>query len=195
MYRDIHQKLIEPFPEGTLVSKEDDDYRRYIPVQPYIHRLEEAAGVYWSWRITGDPVIYREERQVMVRGILKIVETEREGIGFAHFQTFQDTGKIKNLKYAITSAASDALRDACDKFEMGWVDLAPYRSWGENPGIGQAAFHAHQSKGTGSTSTSTAGPKCIKCQIDLTTQDIEILKNHNIKHNYCSEHIPAHLRK
>src|SRR5690554_6718023 len=129
IYQEIHKKLVEPFAEGTLETRNQSSNNFYIPVQAYIHRLESAAGNFWSWNITSEPIIFEKEGQVMIKGVLKIVDAEREGIGFSNIERFEDTGKIKNLKYAVQSAVSDALRDACDKFEMGWIDLAPYRKW------------------------------------------------------------------
>lgn len=192
IYREIHAKLIQPFPLGTVEMRDKDSNSRFIPVQPYIHRLEESAGTYWSWRLTGEPTIFDKEGQVMVRGILRVVEAEREGVGFANIQRFDDTGKIKNLKYAINSATSDALRDACNLYEMGWKDLAPYRKWAQNPGTGLG--------GRAVTSTSEIGgdssiPKCVKCQKSLTTEDVAVLREFNVKHPYCQEHLPNHLRK
>ncbi len=192
IYRDIHKRLVELFPPGTIEMRENDPESRYIPVQPYIQRLEEAAGTFWSWRLTGDPIIFEKEDQVMVRGVLKVVEAEREGIGFANFQRYPDTGKIKNLKYAINSAASDALRDACNLFGMGWKDLAPYRKWAQNPGAGLMDYVQTSSRSNSEASSIT---KCIKCQKALSVEDELLLKELNIRHRYCQDHIPKHLRR
>ncbi|MFC5452563.1 hypothetical protein ACFPOG_30625 [Paenibacillus aestuarii] len=192
VYREIHDQLIAEFPPGTVEYRENDSDSKYIPVQPYIHRLETAAGMHWSWRLSGQPQIFDREEQIMVTGILKIVEAEREGIGFANFQRYEDTGKIKNLKYAILSASSDALRNACDLFEMGWKDLAPYRKWAKNPGTGLSVPLTGAGKNMEEQSSHR---NCVVCQKPLTLNDEEYLKELNIKHPYHREHIPQHLVK
>jgi hypothetical protein len=193
IYREIHEQLIAPFPPGTIEERENDPDSKYIPVQPYIHRLETVAGTFWSWRLTGQPVIYEREDQVMVKGVLKIVDAEREGIGFSNLQRYSDTGKIKNLKYAILSASSDALRNACDLYEMGWKDLSPYRKWAKNPGTGlSASAFLNQDKGG---SEGSSGRKCIRCQNPLTMEDENFLQELQIANDYCRDHIPQHLLK
>lgn len=192
VYREIHEQLVAEFPPGTVEDRENDSNSKYIPVQPYIHRLETAAGSFWSWRTTTEPKIYDLEEQVMVKGVLKIVEAEREGTGFANFQRYEDTGKIKNLKYAILSATSDALRNACDLFEMGWKDLAPYRKWAKNPGAGLVV----PTTGAGGNQEPTSSyRKCVVCQQPLTAEDESYLDELNIKHPYHRVHIPQHLIK
>ncbi|MBP1931965.1 hypothetical protein [Ammoniphilus resinae] len=186
IYREIHKKLTEPFPEGTLEAQERDPNSKYIPVQPYIHRLEEAAGVHWSWHLTGPPVIYETEDLVQVTGVLKILDAEREGVGFSNLQRYSDTKKIRNLKEAIRSAGSDALRDAADKFEMGWKDLAPFRKWAKNPGAGLVSA-------TQRSSREEKTQQCMRCKVPLNQEDIRMLEELSITMLYCQEHIPAHL--
>lgn len=192
VYREIHEQLVAPFPPGTLEARENDPNSKYIPVQPYIHKLETAAGTFWSWRLTGHPQIFEREEQVMVTGVLKIVDAEREGMGFSNIQRYEDTGKIKNLKYAILAAESDAIRSACDKFEMGWKDLAPYRKWAKNPGTGLEVPTTGAGKdykdGSGSSHRN-----CVVCQKPLTLDDENFLKELQITHPYHREHVPQHL--
>jgi hypothetical protein len=187
IYREVHQKLTAPFPEGTLESKEHSPKDKYIPVQPYIHRLEEAAGGYWSFRLIGQPVIYETEDLVQVTGTLKILNAERDGVGFSNLQRYSDTKKIRNLKEAIRAATSDCLRDACDKYEMGWRDLAPYRKWASNPGLGFVLTTNQPSKNDPETRN------CIKCKEPLKVEDESFLAELKVKLPYCKEHVPEHL--
>lgn len=191
LYQDIQKKLTEPFPKGTLEGKGGSD-AKYIPVQAYVTRLEEVAGPYWSWRTVGEPIVYEEQEAIEVRGVLKILSAEREGIGFASYQRYQDTGKIKNFKYVVLAASSEALRDACDKYRMGWSDLAPYRKWSKNPGVGlQVLSEQQDEEGT----KQYTNRNCLVCQQALTTDDIELLQQCKVKIDYCEEHIPKHFLK
>ncbi|MED0677346.1 hypothetical protein ABEV55_13755 [Aneurinibacillus thermoaerophilus] len=189
LYAEIKEKLVAPFPPGSVEFKDNQKTSAYIPVQPYIHRLEEAAGTFWSWDLIGEPTIYHEEGEIMVRGVLRILNASRTGVGFAKFQRFPDTGKIKNLRETIRSAISDALRDACDKYEMGWVDLSPFRKWTSNPGTGLS-----------DAKTETIGiqperiiEKCVQCGEPLTEEDLQTKRENAIKYNYCFKHLPRHL--
>ncbi|MGE8081494.1 hypothetical protein [Peribacillus loiseleuriae] len=182
-YNEITNKLTNPFPKGTVTQ---DGKNAYIPIQAYIKRLEEAAGMHWSWRTTGAPLIYENEKQIMMKGILTILGAEREGSGFSNFQTYEDSGKIQFLKNSIRAAESDAIRDACNKFMMGWVDLAPYRDWSNNPGV--KIIQSPQG-------VDVAKDICIKCKKSLTREDIDTLTVHQIRNKYCKEHIPTHLMK
>lgn len=189
LYKSISQKLTMPFPKGS-VENTDTPGRASIPVQAYIQRLEEAAGPYWSWRLSGEPVIYHQDEQILVKGILKILDVEREGVGFSNFKTYQDTGKIQNLKSAILSAESDALRKACDKYMMGWKDLAPYRKWANNPAVGLTV-----DKGNTAAVVAESSMKCVKCGNLLTLEELKFLEENNIRIKYCRKDIPAQLLK
>lgn len=192
IYDEIKEKLAAPFPNGTVEVNTNNNNNARIPVQAYLQRLEEVAGAYWSWRLVGDPVIYERESQVQVKGILKILNAEREGIGFANFTTYSDTGKIQNLKNAILSAESDALRKACDKYRMGWKDLAPYRDWSNNPGVNIDKQHQ---KVLNNDDVNLSTLKCVKCQKYLTKEEEQFLADNRIKINYCKDDIPLQLLK
>jgi hypothetical protein len=187
IYREIHDKLVAPFPEGTVDSHERDSNSRFIPVQAYINRLEEASGAFWSWRLTGSPIIYEAEDLVQVTGVLKIVDAEREGIGYSNLQRYPDTKKIRNLKDAIRSASSDAIRDACSLYQIGWKDLAPYRKWASNPGVGLIAPNKKQD--------ASEGRACLRCKNKLTTEDEAFLRQINVSMAYCQNHVPDHLTR
>lgn len=189
IYREIHKKLTAPFPAGTVEGKENDSNQKFIPVQPYIHRLEEAAGVHWSFKMTGQPIIYEAEDLVQVNGVLKILNAEREGNGFSNLQRYRDTRKIRNLKEAIRAACSDCLRDCCNLFEMGWRDLAPYRKWSNNPGVGLKTSAARINGAESEDRT------CIRCKEKLTEEDERLLKELKVSVNYCASHIPDHLTR
>lgn len=128
-YDELIKKLQVPFPSGTVKDKGN---RAFIPVQAYMVRLEEAAQDKWGWSIVDAPKIDLASRIVTLRGELTILNTKRQGIGIS---TMKD-GEPSSIKNAILIAESEALRDACDKYLMGWKDLAPWRKeWGNNPGV------------------------------------------------------------
>jgi hypothetical protein len=177
-YRDIHRRLIAPFPPGSVVQRENDPSSVYIRTDVYIARLNEAAGGFWSWRTTNQ-VIHEKEGLVQVNGSLKILHSEHEGIGFSNLQYFHDNrDKIRNLKQAVRSAAADGLRDACDQLQMGWLDLEKYRGKDKKRGN-------EQGHGT--------DVKCVVCQEELSKEERQYLADLKIRIMYCKKHIPAHL--
>ena len=184
-YQEIKDKLMAPFPRGTV---EVDKNKAHIPVQAYINRLEEAAGEYWSWRTSGQPLIYENDLQVQVKGTLKILGAEREGVGFSNFKVHNDSKKIQNLKYAVLAAESDALRNACNKYQMGWIDLAPYKDWSKNPGVG---IPVSQQTNT----VEIAESRCLKCGKQIQAADRVELEKYQIRQTYCAEDIPVHMKK
>lgn len=186
LYQSLMERLTASFPKGTV----DTNNRASIPVQVYIQRLEEVVGPLWSWQTKGDPLIFETENQVQVKGILKILDAEREGTGLANLQRYSDSGKISNLKHAILSAESDALRKACDKFRMGWIDLAPYRDWSKNPGVRINADRENDNANSHGDSVS-----CVKCNQRLTNSEMNFLKENDIRINYCKNDIPEQLLK
>ena len=184
-YREIAEELQALFPAGTLQTGDGKNHV-HIPAQVYIKRLEDVAAGDWSWRLTGEP-IYKETDQVMtVMGELKILNTTRTGIGFS-FYSRAEGRSITAYKNAVNAAESDAIRNACDKFLMGWKDLAPYREWAKNPGVGLQ----EASKGTVSISDKV----CTRCQKPLSTEEQLFLDLNSIRISYCFEHIPKHLKK
>ncbi|MBU8908137.1 hypothetical protein [Desertibacillus haloalkaliphilus] len=184
LYKDIVRELREPFPPGTVQSRNNNPHSQYIPAQAYEERLEEVADMYWSWSLKGEPIIYERENEVQITGTLKIVDAERDGTGFATFQRFPE-GKIKNLKYAIRAAAQDALRDACDHFQMGWVNL------GKNSHTGNKV----KPKSSEISSNQNENKSCMVCKVKLTQKEVDILRDNGIKLWYCSNHLPKHLVK
>ncbi|MFY0520559.1 hypothetical protein ACOMCU_22420 [Lysinibacillus sp. UGB7] len=196
-YSEIVEKLRKPFPPGT-VKISTDGTRGHIPVQVYMSRLEDAAESQWHWRIIGEPFINYDKHFVIVKGEITLVDAIRQGLGIAKL-TKADTTSIKN---ALMTAESEAFRDACDKFKMGWIDLAPYREWALNPGI-------NLPRNSLITETSTienydpnihsvmpaSNRTCLKCQKQLSQKEELLLSMNGIKFAYCKEHVPKQLVK
>lgn len=186
LYKEIAEKLQALFPEGTV--QKTGISNAHIPVQVYMKRLEEVAGDSWSWRIVGNPIYQAEQQAVLVTGELSIMNATRSGFGFSHFQAKQDPKSVTIYKNAVNSAESDALRNACDKFLMGWKDLAPYREWASNPGV----FQQKEKKDTPPQSNLE---KCTKCKRELTMEDQLFLELHGINIPFCIDDVPNHFKK
>ncbi|PPA84184.1 hypothetical protein [Brevibacillus laterosporus] len=184
LWNRIHKSLTEPFPNGTIQFRDPKEQKgAYIPSRVYIHRLNESVGSLWSWRITNEFIV-KEANKIQVNGVLKILHREHEGIGFHDLRFYKDNPeKISNYEDAKRSAANRALSNACDQLEMGWEDLAPYRDWSDNPGIGIE------------NKQSTKDKICVVCQKTLTNVDEEALKYYGIRNRYCEVHIPEHMTR
>lgn len=180
-YQAIAERLQAAFPEGTLQTGK----LVYIPVQAYIRRLEEAAQGQWSWKLVENPQVQELEQAVIVRGELTIAGATRSGMGFSLYVRDSSIRSVSAYKNAVSAAESDAIRNACDKFLMGWVDLAPHRDWGKNPGVGLP-----------STEKVNSGARlCIKCKKSLKAEDELFLELHSIRLPFCLEHVPVHFHK
>jgi len=189
LYNEIIEKLTAQFPEGSIEFKNNNN-SAFIPTQVYQTRLEEAAGPFWSWSIKSiDLVSVDNIEKIRVIGTLKILIAERDGIGFAEIQRYRDTNKLVDVKYPTLAASSEALRDACNNFRMGWKDLAPYREWAKNPGV-KLNEHSSTSKGR------TRALECVVCNQVLTEEDIQYLAQYpHVKIPFCKIHLPGHMKK
>ncbi|MEK4487924.1 hypothetical protein MHH81_20670 [Psychrobacillus sp. FSL H8-0484] len=183
----IADALQAKFPEGTVEHGQTTAHA-YIPVQVYIRRLEEVATGEWSWRLVAEPTYYEKDAAMIVRGELTIMDSTRSGIGAARYIREEPVRNVTSFKNAVSSAESDAIRNACDKFLMGWQDLAPYRDWSNNPGV--------QLNGTSVTSTGgVTSILCTRCRKPITNEDNLFLQVNDIRIPYCLEHVPKHLKK
>lgn len=196
-YSEIVEELRKPFPPGT-VKISSDGKRGHIPVQVYMSRLEDVAESQWHWRIIGDPILDFDKYFVIVKGEITLVDTIRQGLGIAKL-TKVDPTSIKN---ALMTAESEAFRDACDKFKMGWKDLAPYRDWARNPGI-EVSDQSFLTENpiienfdpSIHSVMPSSGRTCVKCQKQLTQNEELLLSTNGIKFAYCKEHVPMQLVK
>lgn len=179
-YQEIAERLQAAFPAGTLQTGK----AVYIPAQAYIRRLEEAAQDLWSWRLVETPQVQALEQAVVARGELTIAGATRSGVGFSYYVNDSSARSVSAYKNAVSAAESDAIRNACDKFLMGWVDLAPFRDWGLNPGVGIQIPEKE----------SQNGRLCTKCRNPLRAEDELFLELHSIRLPFCSNHVPLHLK-
>lgn len=193
-YEQLISALQAPFPQGAVIHK---GHRAFIPVQAYMARLESVAHDKWGWSIVDAPQIDLANRVVTLRGELSILNAKRQGIGIASIKDAEPS----SIKNSILTAESEALRDACDKYLMGWKDLAQFKDWGSNPGISPYLYgDALPMKIEGFNSQlHSAPPKtgetCLRCQEHLTSEDLLMLRVHNVKHFYCRKHIPQQFIK
>ncbi|MER2006383.1 MAG: hypothetical protein ABS939_02930 [Psychrobacillus sp.] len=199
MYEEVVQKLQASFGAGSL----SQGRRPYIPSQVYMLRLEQVAGELWSWRVINDPVIDTSNMLVTVRGEIQLCDAIRQGIGVAVIQKLEPT----SIKNAISSAESEAFRDCCDKFLMGWRDIANSREWGANPHI--KAFVSNENPLNAESYTSIVDQSfnelveavngvtketCSVCRKLLTPEEYQQIKNKGIRYYYCSNHFPKQFR-
>lgn len=196
-YTEIMEQLRRPFPSGT-VKVSDNGTRGHIPVQIYLSRLEDVAESQWDWRIVGDPVLNLENKFVIVKGEIKLIDTVRQGLGIANIKKADPT----SIKNALMTAESEAFRDACDKFKMGWIDLAPYRDWSKNPGIAQSNQSILNERETIENFDPSVhsimpltGRNCMKCKKQLSSTEELFLNTNGIKFAYCRDHVPKQLVK
>ncbi|MFF0828787.1 hypothetical protein ACFYU8_17715 [Brevibacillus sp. NPDC003359] len=188
LWTKIHTQLIAPFPPGSIQFKDEAKKKAYIHAKVYVKRLNDVAGPVWSWRITSQR-ISSCSNFAEVNGVLRILHREAEGQGWHRLEKRESNGMYYNYENAFRSAASDALRNACDFLEMGWVDLAPFRDWKNNPGILDVPIQPDQS------SMGKALRVCKKCQAPLSERDEELLVQLKVPVPWCEKDIPDHMKK
>lgn len=192
LFREIYERLILPFPPGTVEFKNNSAASAHIPVQAYQHRVNVAAGNFASWRLTTEhPIIHETEKLLEMRGVLKIVDASYEGQGFVEFVRDEKTKRIKYFNERCKAAASLAFVDACDCFEMGWIDLQ--RKWALNPGTGVPS-RSGELNGSGKDGSTGGKRKCIRPGCEQFV-DEELLKLYGWTNQQCEEHIPEHVKK
>lgn len=99
-----------------------------------MNRVSTVAGNYASWTLSSPlAIIYEAEGYIEMRGILKIVDAQNEGVGYASFVR-NNQNRIDNFGEVVKKAASAAYVDGCNKFQIGWIDLP--RDFTTNPGTG-----------------------------------------------------------
>lgn len=201
-YNQILKELQASFPTGAITKGE----RAFIPVQAYIVRLETVAKGCWEWRVNDFPSIDIANKVVMVIGELSILGTKRQGVGVAQLQ---GNGPM-HIKNAVSIAESESLRNACDKFLMGWKDLAPYREWGENIVVKEFLTDTSEqnnksiikdfdenvhSNVTFLNQTGDNERMCIKCSKVLTPAEALYLSRLTIRKDYCPDCLPKQFKK
>lgn len=192
LFQEIYEKLILPFPPGTVELKNQNHASAHIPVQAYQHRVNVAAGNFASWRLTTEhPIIHENEKLLEMRGVLQIVDASYEGQGFIEFERDERTKRIKYFNERCKAAASLAFVDACDCFEMGWIDLG--RKWSKNPGTGVL----ERTGGSVDRSNDKVVETRRQCIFPGCNKfvDEKLLNLYEWKNAQCEEHIPDHVKR
>lgn len=188
----ILDELQKTFPEGTVKKQS-------IPAQAYIDRLNKVAGPYCSILDKSHSYI-PEYNTVTFTVTIDILGVKRDGTGIQ---------KVTNnsMRDAFAGAKTNAIRDACNMFQMGWRDLAKYRDWGNSLGITILQDeNISPNKGTiiprdkGSNKSiekekqQNAQQNCVKCLGVLLPEDHEERNKYGVAPLYCKKCLPEHFR-
>lgn len=198
-YIEIARKLKESFPSGTVQFT--NSKRAYIPNQVYTDRLESATQSQWSRHIK-ELDINVDHKYVKAIVTITIGEYLREGYGIAVIKGNPGESPAE-IEKAVDQAVNSAFIEALDSYQMGWVDLAPYKKsekeWGSNPGLA----HLLQTDNSGSNVVTSpiaiSTHVCLKCNSPLKHAEWELLEhvpklNRN-KMVYCYNDIPPHYKR
>lgn len=182
--------LRSPFPAGSLSVR--DGQKAYFQNQVYIDRLNDPrVREHVKQRITYQKVDM-EQGIIEVRVLIKIGEAEREGAGIVPIAMKRGTKVPINLNNDIRMAKTYAIVDACDGYQMGWVDLAPYRKdWGNNP----ALFFNREREQMNSMAEETEKSThvCKVCGVAINDEQVQFLRHNLINIDFCKEHVPPHM--
>lgn len=188
------------FPEGTVQFR-SDNHRPYIPNQVYTDRLESATKSQWNKEIK-DLEINANHRYVKAVVRITIDPHFRDGYGFSPIDG-DPLNEPHKIAFAVDKAVNDAFLGAMDSYQMGWKDLAPYKEWGGNPALRHLLKGDQNSSilpgGVTFEAIASAHHQCIKCGIELTADEWEILGQvpnlNREKMKYCYNHLPEHMKK
>ncbi|RJG15636.1 hypothetical protein [Paenibacillus thiaminolyticus] len=177
-YSEIIKALKQPLPDGAMRSYEENQNHKYFPIQVYIDLLESITEGEYNYEI--------RELEVNTSGkyVKAIVRIEIQG-------RFRDGHALCDIKQSNTANATDlamstAFKNALDKWQVGWINLAPFEKWGNNPGISLL----------NNNNTLADSDTCIKCGRQLTEMEKNQLKR--IPKNslqFCTTCLPEHLRR
>lgn len=198
-YTKAIEQIKARFPVGTVQTR-NDNQNAYIPNQVYIDRVEKATSSQWS-REVRDVEINVPHGYVKVIVRVTIGDYFRDGIGFSEID------KNKSIANKIDLATAEALREALDTWQIGWMDLAPHyqgaKDWGSNPALRHLLASAPGAEGNIKEvqSHSLVPHQCIYtgCGKQLSRDEWEfltVIPGLNLeKMKYCFQHIPNHLKK
>lgn len=188
-YSKVVDWLKRGFPFGTVVKQS----RQYIPNQVYTDRLEKATGSEWSYEIRELEI---NPGAGYIKAVVRIYIAEyfRDGYGV---DVVKDSSQIPTLTDQVIN---QAFVNAVDTWQMGWVDLAPYRAWGENPALAHLKDgNPPPAEGVPIQSKAIEDKACVVCSKQLGQDEIDLLKaipGFNLsKLAYCFEHIPDHFKR
>ncbi|MDN4067680.1 hypothetical protein QYF50_07210 [Paenibacillus vini] len=196
-FSEIVQELKRKFPEGTVVFRSDNN-RPYIPNQVYTDRLESATNSQWDFEIS-ELDINVEQKYVKAIVRVHIPPHFRDGYGVALI-----SGNPLKISSATDQAVNEAFITALDSFQMGWKDLAPYKTedWGGNPALRHLLNSpppADSKNGTMIQSYAKTSHKCIVCGGELSESEWDLLGHipnlNRKKMIYCIDHLPDHLKR
>lgn len=198
-YKDIVVELKRIFPKDTVKFR-SDNHRPYIPNQVYTDRVESATESRWNLEIK------ELEINVPHRYVKAIVQVQidvyfRDGYGFAVIPGDPLT-EPSNINTAVDKAVNEAFLTALDSYQMGWRDLAPYKTkdWAGNPALKHLL---EQTETSGPTALSQSRAKvnrlCLVCNKVLTEEEWDLLGQvpnlNRGKMTYCFDHLPNHLKR
>lgn len=198
-YIEIARKLKESFPSGTVQFT--NSKRAYIPNQVYTDRLESATQSQWSRHIK-ELDINVDHKYVKAIVTITIGDYLREGYGIAVIKGNPGESPAE-IEKAVDQAVNSAFVEALDSYQMGWVDLAPYKKsekeWGSNPALVHLLRTTVSGSGVAVTPRALSAHVCIKCQSPLKQAEWELLEfvpklNRN-KMVYCYNDIPDHYKR
>ena len=88
----------------------------YVEATNYIHRLNEAFGVAWSFQIIQHEVL---DHEVLVVGKLTTLGHVRMAFGGSQITRAKDTGEPVSIADDLKAAATDAFKKACSFLGIG----------------------------------------------------------------------------
>lgn len=197
-YIEITRKLKEAFPPGTVQFTGSN--RAYIPNQVYTDRLETATQSQWS-RYIKELDINVSHKYVKSIVTVSLGDYHREGYGVAIMKG-NPAENPSEIQTAVDQAVNSAFVEALDSFQMGWMDLAPYKKsdkeWGSNPGLAHLMKQSH----SGSEPSSPRAQSthiCLKCHTPLKKAEWDLLEHvpklNRMKMVYCFKDIPDHYKR
>lgn len=197
-YSEMISALKRQFPSGTVQFREDN-HRPYIPNQVYTDRVESATGSQWDLEIKDlDINIPYKYVKAIVR--IQIGPHFRDGYGLSIIQG-EPSEQPNRLKIAIDSAVNSAFVEALDKYQVGWIDLAPYKTkdWASNPALQHLLAQGAPVAGVPVQSQEQTVHQCLICKRPLSSLDWDFLgKVPNLnrsKMTYCFKDLPDHLKR
>ena len=114
----VREVLDRPFDQKAIKTRPGHfgQTLSYVEAHQYIHRLNEAFGVAWSFQIIQHEIM---DQEVLVLGKLTALGHVRMAFGGSSITRVKETGELVSIADDLKAAATDAFKKACSFLGVG----------------------------------------------------------------------------
>ena len=140
----VREVLDRPFNQNAIKTRPGNFGKslQYVEAHEYIHRLNEAFGVAWSFQIIQHEVL---DQEVLVVGKLTTHGFVKMAFGGSSITKAKDSGAIISIADDLKAAATDAFKKSCSFLGLG---LHLYQDGNGKGSVNNQSAHGHNNGST-----------------------------------------------